>query len=174
MMKRLISSAAVLVFLAGCATTGPHMSEIKDKIPPLDPNQGRIFFYRDASAFGVAVTADIMVDHKVVGRSVRGSSFFVDVAPGMHEIEVATELGYVTPILMAAGTTHYVESFPMPGALWGHIRAVERGVQGWLTASGELAYIGAPFDIMSSTATTSNTGGDPSNMPGIAVPKETD
>jgi hypothetical protein len=40
--------ALLAVVVSGCAS-GPKYSEIKDSIPPLDPEQGRIFFYRPSA-----------------------------------------------------------------------------------------------------------------------------
>jgi hypothetical protein len=107
----------------------------------------RVFFYRDSSAIGAAVQTDVNLDHKPVGRSVRGGFFFVDQAPGQHEIETKTEWEHDTSIALEPGSTHYVRSYVTIGVLVGHIRTEEKPAEEAKAIIDELAYIGSPLGL---------------------------
>ena len=95
------------VVLAGCAASGPKYSEIKNSIPALQPEQGRIFFYRSSSV-GFAVQPNILLNGAVVGEMVPQGFFYVDRAPGTYLATARTEAEASVEIPLAANETKYV------------------------------------------------------------------
>ena len=92
--------------LAGCAS-GPKYSEIKGSIPELNPDQGRIYFYRP-SAIGAAIQPNILLNGTVVGEMVPQGFFFVDRSPGKYLATARTESEASVQIPLAANETRYV------------------------------------------------------------------
>src|SRR6266851_9634766 len=82
----------IVVVVAGCAATGPLYSEIAATIPPIPANKGRIYFFRADTMFGAAMTSDISLNGRVVGKSERGSLFYVDENPGNFKASASTEV----------------------------------------------------------------------------------
>ncbi|MBV8660099.1 MAG: DUF2846 domain-containing protein [Burkholderiales bacterium] len=155
-MIKSICSAVVLALLSGCAintATGPHLAEIKDKIPPMEPGKGRIYFYRTFVKFAGNVETDIQIDHKPVGRSIRGSFFFVDKEPGNYEIETTTEWEHKEHVSVAAGSTYYFQTFASMGAWVAHIIPEEHTADEALPDIATLAYIGPALDVQGATST---------------------
>jgi uncharacterized protein DUF2846 len=104
--------------LAGCAASGPKYSEVKDSIPALHPEQGRIVFYRN-SAVGFAVKPDIQLNGNVVGEMLPLGFFYVDRAPGVHVATARTEVEASVQIPLAANETRYVRGGISLGILVG-------------------------------------------------------
>lgn len=122
-MRTVYLSAFALVlasFVAGCAS-GPKYSKVADSLPPIPSGKARIYFYRDASPVGSAVQSPIVLGGEQVGKSVPGSFFFVDVAPGDHEVSSRTETEKKLSFTVDAGQTRYVRSRVSLGAFIGHI-----------------------------------------------------
>lgn len=92
--------------LTGCAS-GPKYSEIKGSIPELNPEQGRIFFYRP-SALGAAIQPNILLNGNVVGEMVPQGFFFVDRSPGTYMATARTESEATLEIQLPANETRYV------------------------------------------------------------------
>lgn len=94
-MKQLMKFVAIGMLagvVSGCAT-GPKYSEVKNTIPKLSSDNGRIYFYRPTNmGFGSGIQPSVNLDGKVVGESKPGGFFFVDAAPGNHEVALSTEV----------------------------------------------------------------------------------
>lgn len=118
---RFIALFVLMAFLAGCAASGPKMSEIKSTIPAVGKDQGRIYFYRTASMLGAAVTADLRLNGDVVGRSTRGSFFFVDRPAGNFEVATSTETEKKVTFALSDGETKYVRTYVGMGLFVGRI-----------------------------------------------------
>lgn len=118
---RLIGLFVLFAFLAGCAASGPKMSEVKSSIPTLGADQGRIYFYRTKSIFGAAITADLRVNGDVVGRSTRGSFFYIDRPAGNYDVASSTETEKMVTFALDAGETKYVRTYVGLGILVGRI-----------------------------------------------------
>ena len=118
---RLIGLFVLFAFLAGCAASGPKMSEVKSSIPTLGADQGRIYFYRTKSIFGAAITADLRVKGDVVGRSTRGSFFYIDRPAGNYDVASSTETEKMVTFALDAGETKYVRTYVGLGILVGRI-----------------------------------------------------
>ena len=120
-MLRCVGLFVLLTFLAGCAAMGPKMSEVKSTIPALGNDQGRIYFYRTSSIFGAAISADLRVNGDVVGRSTRGSFFFVDRPAGNYEVASSTETEKKVTFALSGGETKYVRTYVGLGILVGRV-----------------------------------------------------
>jgi len=79
----------LMTVIMGCATTGPTYSKMRNDVPALSKEQGRIIFYRPTAFFGFAMTSDILLDGRKVGESRNGTVFYVDVAPGKHKVQTS-------------------------------------------------------------------------------------
>jgi hypothetical protein len=120
---KIIVAAFVFALLTGCAATGPLYSDISASIPPLPANKGRIYFYRSDTAFGAAVTSDISLNGKVVGKSERASVFYVDQTPGNCVVSTSTEVEKQLTFTLAASETRYVHTSVSIGVFVGRINA---------------------------------------------------
>ena len=80
-----------LLLLVGCVASGLKLSAVQPSFPRLADNHGRIYFYRTANAFGIAMQASIQIDGTMVGRSRPGGVFYVDVPEGKHTIRIPTQ-----------------------------------------------------------------------------------
>lgn len=118
---RLALLAVGFALLAGCAATGPLYEEVSASIPSVPQGQGRIYFYRPDTMLGAAVTSDINLNGKVVGKSERGSFFFVDQAPGSCTVATSTEVERHLTFTLGAGEIRYVKTTVSMGVLVGHI-----------------------------------------------------
>ena len=119
-LKTFIAFLAVAA-LAGCAAEGPLHKEVAASIPTLSAGKGRIYFYRPDTMFGAAVTSDINLNGRVVGKSERGSFFFVDENPGNCKASASTEVERQVTFTLAAGETKYIKSTVSMGALVGRV-----------------------------------------------------
>jgi hypothetical protein len=81
-----------------------------DSIPTLQPNAGRIYFYRSASMFGAAVQPSIQLDGAQVGESKPGGFFYVDAKAGDHEVMCATEMEKKLTFTLDKGEVKYVKT----------------------------------------------------------------
>jgi hypothetical protein len=97
----------IAVVLGGCGATGPKYSEIRNSIPELDPEHGRIYFYR-SSPIGGLVKPDIQLNGTVVGEMAPGGFFFVDRLPGLYTATATTEAEAKLPFPLEAKQTQYV------------------------------------------------------------------
>jgi hypothetical protein len=88
---RLLSVVAFALTLAGCAT-GPKYTEVKNSIPSLAQDKGRIYFYRSGTMFGSGIQPSVNLNGAVVGESKPGGFFYVDVPPANYEVVLSTEV----------------------------------------------------------------------------------
>lgn len=113
-----------IVLITGCAATGSLYTEIESSIPSLSKDKGRIYFYRSSTIVGGAITSDIRLNDRVVGRSVRGSFFYVDEAPGNYTVTTSTEVERQLTLALSAGETKYVQTSVSMGVLVGRINSI--------------------------------------------------
>lgn len=93
-MKRFLISASICLLalgLTGCAT-GPKYQEVKNSIPGLSSENGRIYFFRSGSMMGAGIQPDVKLNGTVVGSSTPGGFFYVDVPPSNYEVVLSTEV----------------------------------------------------------------------------------
>lgn len=116
-----VLALVVVGVLAGCAAEGPLHKEVASAIPTVPSGKGRIYFYRADSMFGAAVTSDITLNGRVVGKSERAGFFFVDENPGSCKASASTEVERQVTFTLAAGETKYIRSSVSMGALVGRV-----------------------------------------------------
>ncbi len=121
---KILSSLTLVVLaaaLTGCAATGPSHKEMASKISAVNAEQGRVYFYRNSSMLGAAVTPDIKFDGIVVGESKQGGFFYVDTKPGSHEAATSTEAENKLSFVVAKGETKYVRTKVSMGLMVGRV-----------------------------------------------------
>jgi uncharacterized protein DUF2846 len=118
---KVVFALAVAVVLAGCAAEGPLHKEVAASIPSVPAGKGRIYFFRADTMMGAAVTSDITLNGRVVGKSERGSFFFVDENPGSCKASASTEVERQVTFTLAAGETKYVKSSISMGLMVGRV-----------------------------------------------------
>ena len=116
-----IVGVVVALSLAGCAS-GPTFSTIQSTLPALAAEKGRVYFYRESSPVGAAIQPSIMMDGKAVGDSVPGGVFFVDAAPGNHEVATSTEVERKLTFTLGAGQVRYVRTNISFGIIAGRVQ----------------------------------------------------
>src|SRR5690242_17447143 len=111
----LIGLAALL---AGCAT-GPKYAQVRNTIPALSPEQGRIFIYR-TTALGAAVQPDVKLNGEKVGSAKPKGFFYVDRPPGSYQISTSTEVKRTLSLTLDKAQTRYVRLNMAWGFFVGH------------------------------------------------------
>ncbi|WP_374349258.1 DUF2846 domain-containing protein [Chitinimonas sp.] len=149
-MKKIVILACLSI-LAGCAATGPKMAAIKSSIPAISADQGRIFFYRPDSFVGGAIRPEIRLDEQAVGNSVPGGFFFVDRAPGEHEVAVSTEVTRNTKLYLAPGQKRYIRTAVSMGLLVGRVTPEEVDAAQAESELQSLSYTGSPALLQADT-----------------------
>lgn len=134
---------AVVVFLAACAATGPLYTEVAPSIPPVAQDKGRVYFYRTDSLFGAAVTPDIRLNDKVVGKSERSSFFYSDEAPGKCTVATSTEVEKHLTFVLNPGETRYVRTSVSMGLAVGRVNAELVNADAAKSEISELHYTGS-------------------------------
>lgn len=140
-----VLALAVFALLAGCAATGPLYREVASSIPSVPPNKSRVYFYRPDTMFGAAVTSDINLNGRVVGKSERGSFFFVDENPGKCTVATSTEVEKQLTFVLEPGQTRYVRTSVSFGALVGRISGELIAPDAAKAEIVELHYTGTPL-----------------------------
>ena len=140
-IKQICIFAFVLVLLGGCAATGEKYSNLKESIEPLSADMGRVIFYRDKSILGAAITSDLYMNGEKVGRSVRGSFFYVDHEADNIEVAATTETKKKLTFTLEAGETKYVRTKVGFGLLVGRIIPTLVSKEVGESALPDLAYI---------------------------------
>jgi hypothetical protein len=120
-MVKLLVLGAMAFMLAGCAATGARYGDVAASFPAVAKDKGRVFFYRSNTMLGAAITADIHMNGKVVGRSQRGGFFYVDTNPGNQTVLTSTEVERKLTFTLARGETKYVRTGVSVGILAGRI-----------------------------------------------------
>ena len=111
----------VVIALAGCATTGPRLSEVEAKIPAVSADQGRIYFYRKSIFFGDGLRPPVKLNGEEVGRPVPDGFFFIDRPAGDYVVSVSTEVERSLPFTLARHEEKYVRFEATMGVFVGHI-----------------------------------------------------
>ena len=143
-LKTLLALVIVGI-LAGCAAEGPLHKEVAASIPTVPAGKGRVYFYRADTIFGAAVTSDITLNGRVVGKSERGSFFFVDEGPGNCKASASTEVEREVTFTLAAGETKYIKSTVSMGALVGRVNLELVSPNDVNAEITELHYTGTPL-----------------------------
>ena len=68
----------LVVFLTGCATTGPKFNDAKVDFPVVNSDNGRIYLYRPSKLMGMGYTPDIYLNNVNIGKLSNDGFFYVD------------------------------------------------------------------------------------------------
>jgi len=142
---KFVLALLTIVFITGCAATGPLYSEIAPSIPPVSGDKGRVYFFRADTMLGAAMTSDIRLNDRVVGKSERGSFFYVDEAPGNYTVSTATEVERQLTFTLSAGETKYVQTSVSFGVLVGRINSILASPNDAKAEIANLHYTGTPL-----------------------------
>lgn len=146
MSKRQILIAlglAAVIGITGCAARGPSLGMISDRMPTLQADQGRIFFYRDKSFVGAAVQPKIRLNGEEVGQSVPGGFFFADRPAGNYEVGASTEVERTVTFTLAPAETRYVRTKVGFGFFVGRVYPELVSTEDGEKALPSMSYIGA-------------------------------
>ena len=140
--KMLLIVLALWAFsLLGCAS-GVRYEMMADRIPTVQEEQGRIFFYCDRSPFGSAIHPIVWLNDQEVGRSVPGGFFYVDRPPGEYAVRCTTETNQTLTFILAAGDVRYVRTVMTPGAFVGRVQPILEDEEQAMKILTKAAYIG--------------------------------
>jgi hypothetical protein len=114
----LVVLATSLLF-SGCAT-GPKFTEVKNTLPPLAADKGRIFFFRP-STMGAAIQPDVKLNGEVVGTAKSKGAFYVDRPAGEFSVETSTEVTRKLSLTLDKGQIRYVQLKISMGFMVGHV-----------------------------------------------------
>jgi hypothetical protein len=140
-----VLALVIVGVLAGCAAEGPLHKEVAASIPTVPAGKGRIYFFRADTMFGAAMTSDITLNGRVVGKSERGSFFFVDENPGSCKASASTEVEREVTFTLAAGETKYVKSSVSMGLMVGRVNLELASPGDADKEIAELHYTGTPL-----------------------------
>lgn len=136
----------LVVGLAGCAS-GVKYQNMVSSIPPIQQDQGRIFFYRSANIIGAALQPSIVLDGVKVGTSKTAGFFYVDRTAGMHEVVITTEVEKKLSFNLAQQETKYIKTTRQLGFLLGRIVPEEADPVAAKTDLLDLSYTGDKSDV---------------------------
>jgi hypothetical protein len=108
-----LSTVVLLLELVGCiGPRAPFFPEVASTIPPVPPDRGRIYFYRDDEPYESLSRPYLYLNGEVAGVSIPGGVFYRDVPPGMYTIATWTQGDFPDGSKTAAlrpGDTFYVK-----------------------------------------------------------------
>ncbi|NIM29170.1 MAG: DUF2846 domain-containing protein [Gammaproteobacteria bacterium] len=110
----------LVALLAACAS-GPKYEAVHATFPDIDPNSGRIFFYREAVFFGDGVQPDVKLNGQIVGSAQPDGFFFVDRPPGDYEVLTSTEVDERLTFTLREAQTRYVKLSIQMGVIVGRV-----------------------------------------------------
>lgn len=106
-LTKILISVVLVLLLTSCAT-GPKYSAIKESFPLLNPDEGRIYFYRTGNPIGSGIQPGVTLNGEKVGGSIPGGFFFVDRPPGNYEVLLSTEVERKLSFTLDKGQKRYV------------------------------------------------------------------
>jgi hypothetical protein len=133
--------------LVGCAS-GPKLGDLKEKIPRLTPDRGRVYFYRNALlGFGSAIQSDIKLNGENVGKCEANGVFFIDLPPGDYHVSVASEVERTLNFALEKGEEKFVRCYLKPNFVTtGHLIVELVDPTEARDEMRELAYTGRKLD----------------------------
>jgi len=121
-MKKLVSLliAACLASLFSACASGPEYATAAKSIPPLSPDNARIYIYR-TTVLGAVLKPTITINDKEVGSSTAQGFLYVDEPPGEYKISTSTEVTRTLSLTLDKGQTRYVRCGVSMGFFVGHV-----------------------------------------------------
>ena len=87
-----LSRAAGSILLLAAASCAPPPTTASVAIPPIPPQQGRVWFYREVdTADQNTTTPYVRLNGGIAGVPEQGGAFYRDVSPGRYQITVDSE-----------------------------------------------------------------------------------
>jgi len=106
-----LRGAALSIALLAAASCAPPPSTASVSIPPIPPQQGRIWFYREIDTADVNTTTPyVRLNGAIAGVPDPGGAFYRDVPPGTYRITVDSEGNSPRPtqeVVLVAGQQIY-------------------------------------------------------------------
>ena len=121
-MRRKWTCLFLIALLYGCSAVGPTLLE--SDIPPVEPDEARLYFYRLPALYGSALRPPVLLDNEPVGVSVSGSVFIVDTSPGSHTVSITSDSERILPVELNSGESVYIRMDMEPGVWVANIRPV--------------------------------------------------
>jgi len=121
-MKRLLTSGwvvALSVVLMSCAS-GMKFTTMNPDLTPMNPDYGRIFFYR-VTTLGAALRPNVRLNGETVGEAVAQGFFYVDRPAGAYQVETSTEVTRNVSFTLDKGQTRYIRFGVSMGFFAGHV-----------------------------------------------------
>ena len=134
----------IAVALVGCAASGVKQKDMASSIPTVSADSGRIFFFRSSGFAGGAVQPSIKLDGVIVGDSKPGGFFYVDTAPGKHEVSTSTEAENKLTFVLEKGEVKYVKTSVSMGLFVGRVVPTLVSNADAMAELPELSYTGGP------------------------------
>lgn len=106
----------IMLLIAGCAQA-PAFSSVAATLPPVQPGEARMFFYRWHEPYESTVFSAVYLNGQKQGYSQNGAVFYRDVPAGTYHISVFSRA--VIPfqfktVTVAPGQNLYVHIEPFP------------------------------------------------------------
>ena len=109
--RRLSGAVAAIALILAGGSCAPPPTTASVAIPPIPPQQGRIWFYRQVDTAAVNTTTPyVRLNGAIAGVPEQGGAFFRDVPPGYYRITVDAEGNSPTPsqeVALVAGQQIY-------------------------------------------------------------------
>ena len=107
-VKILILCVSAVIVLSGCAVEGSKHSELRTSIAPVQPDMGRIYFYRLQEAVGSPFQPKVVLNGEEIGGSTPGGFFYVDRRPGNNKVYLSNEKEKIVEFTLDRGQTRYI------------------------------------------------------------------
>jgi hypothetical protein len=106
-----LSRVAASILLLAAASCTPPPTTASVAVPPIPPQEGRVWFYRHVDTADVnSTTPYVRLNGAIAGVPEQGGAFYRDVPPGRYQITVDSEGNSPRPsrdIVVAAGEQIY-------------------------------------------------------------------
>jgi hypothetical protein len=127
----------LVLSLVGCASVPMGDPKMDGKLKTFDARSdvAGLYIYRNES-FGAAVTMDVEVDGKSLGKTAAKTYFYTELSPGKHTITSRSENAHSIELDATAGKLYYVWQEVKMGVLYAgtklHLVSEEEGRKGVL------------------------------------------
>lgn len=142
MNKNVMAAMLISLSLGACAS-GREFAEVAPSIPKLNPQNGRIYFYRNNDYPGWAVQPSIHLNDEIVGKSQPGGFFYVDKPEGNYRVATTTEVTNTVSFHLAKNETKYVKTGIGFGFVVGRVKPEIVYPEQGRSDLNDLKYIGA-------------------------------
>jgi hypothetical protein len=144
--RMLCAVGCVVLAAAGCATQqGTPYQDMSASIPTLDAEHGRLYFFRETGALGMASGSQVRVNDQPVGSMPMGTFFYVDEPAGEYTITTSSARDKPLTVSLDGGDTKYVRlSVPFSVVAGPLTPTLEKEPEKARQVVEKLRYVGAP------------------------------